>query len=96
MAPKGTSQKRAIKPGMAGWEWEGAINSTKLWAVDCSSIETASGVAHQFCLPRTGSLNRWVLWPQGWTPASVGLATEPCFRYRLIVDPGIQGPMQGG
>lgn len=61
MASKGTRQKRTIKPGMAGWEWEGAINRTKLWAVDCSSVKTASGVAHQFCLLGTGSLNRWVL-----------------------------------
>lgn len=43
---KGPSRKRAIKPGMAGWEWEEAINRTKLGAVN--DVKTASGVAHQF------------------------------------------------
>lgn len=47
---EGPGGKRAIKPGMAGWEWEGAINRTKLWALDCPCVEIASGVAHQFCL----------------------------------------------
>lgn len=59
---EGPGGKRAIKPEMAGWEWDGAINRTKLWALDCPCVEIT--VAHQFCVLET--LNPWVLRPQGW------------------------------